>query len=329
MTKVLFFTDPHVRISNPRSRKDNFVETILKKLEYVGKLGDIMNVDAFVCGGDWLDRPDIPYSMLGQFIGVMTKFGRPIYTVIGNHEEYGYNPDTHSRTALVALTSAGILTRLSSTDPALIGDNIAITGADAHSKLDKGFRTEDYVVCPRVEGRTNIRVVHGYLKDGPEFNRIPSTDISDILDTQADVILTGHEHSGYGVIHRSGKTFCNPGALARVSASVGDVNLEVKVALVTVDMGEVTVELIPLPAEVARPASEVLDRVALEEEKAHKQAMTEFSNSARNAVERFSFNDKMDVFQALEKYIEDEDVEDDVALILRRELERAQEEVTR
>lgn len=33
--RILFFTDTHIRGTNPQNRKDNFVETLFRKLEEV------------------------------------------------------------------------------------------------------------------------------------------------------------------------------------------------------------------------------------------------------------------------------------------------------
>jgi DNA repair exonuclease SbcCD nuclease subunit len=220
--KFLFFTDPHIRTISPRYRKDNFYETILKKLEWVRETGEKHDVEAYICGGDWLDRPDIPYATLSGLAEVLSKFNKKIYTVLGNHDIYGYNPSTHIRTALSVLRASGLIHRLSQ-DPIILEDGgvkVGISGVDAHYFLDRNGRVSDYTDVKIVPGATRIHVVHGFLakKAWPE---IPMTEIKSVINTNADILLTGHDHSGFGVHAENNRLICNPGALGRPKCFYG------------------------------------------------------------------------------------------------------------
>ena len=78
------------------------------------------------------------------------------------------------------------------------------------------------------------------------------------VKTSAQVIISGHEHTGFGIVkrERGGVLFINPGALCRLSAHVAEIERPVQVALLTVKDGQATAELIPLKS--ARPAHEIL-----------------------------------------------------------------------
>lgn len=327
MITFLYFTDPHVRINSPSSRLDNFYETILNKLSYVAELGHAYNVDAFICGGDLIDRPDIPYSTLTGLVETLAKFKRPIYTVLGNHDIYGYNPDTHHRTAVSVIRASGLVTRLGG-KPIIIEKGpvkVSLTGCDAHYLLDKDGRTSDYTDIPESDA-TKIHVVHGFLTK-KRWEQVPSTEIDDIIDTKADIVLTGHEHSGFGVIRKNDKIFCNPGALARVTASVGDINLEVKVALIEVDESGFDVNLIKLPSNIVRPANEVLDRDKLEQEKQHKQVLANLSDSTKQMISDFSFDNGLNIFDMLSRMSKEHNLPKEVEDFIRNELQEAEEEL--
>ena len=50
---------------------------------------------------------------------------------------------------------------------------------------------------------------------------IEHTKISEICNKiNADIVLTGHEHVGFGVVRRNGKLFVNPGALTRTTSGL-------------------------------------------------------------------------------------------------------------
>lgn len=326
----MFFTDTHVRTTSPRYRLDNFYERSLKKLLYVAQLGQEYDVDAFISGGDWIDRPDIPYASLSGLTEILTKFKKPIYTVLGNHCIYGYNPDTHHRTAMSVIRASGLITRLSMDNPIIIekdGTKVSLTGCDAHSQLDKNGRTSDYTDVPEIDA-VRIHTVHGFLSKKP-WNIVPVTLIDDVLDTKADVLLTGHEHSGYGVIKKNGKIFCNPGALLRVTASVGDVNLEVKVALIRIDGKDVSIDLIRLPPHIAPPANEVIDRAKLEEEKQHMQTLATFSASTKDAVKKFSLGQGFNLYKMLEHVAEENELSQEVVDIMKKQITLAEEELAK
>ena len=56
--RILFFTDTHIRGTNPQNRKDNFPETLYLKMEEVFDIAKKNNVDILLHGGDIFDRPD-------------------------------------------------------------------------------------------------------------------------------------------------------------------------------------------------------------------------------------------------------------------------------
>jgi len=321
MIKLLFLTDTHIRANSPASRLDDFPKTILKKLEWVGKKANELEVDAIIHGGDWLDRPDAVYSILNDFVKTIVDWGKPIYTVAGNHDIYGLNPETFNRTALGLLVNAKIITRLSS-EPIVLKDTVSLTGVDSHYNLDKDDRVDDYVDVKGNDNHTKIHVVHGFLAKA-KWDMVPSTAIKDILDTKADIVLTGHEHTGYGVVKKGLKTFCNPGALARVTAGVGDVNQEVKVALITIGKEGKLIELIKLPEDIAKPSGEVLNRDKLLEEKEHKIRLETFTSNLNN----FNLSESLSIYTVLDEIAKEEKVDEKVIKLVRERLEKAQEEM--
>lgn len=305
-TKFVYFTDPHFRGNNPLSRKDDFPATAFKKLSWVVGLANDLDA-ALICGGDWVQRPDTAPHVIAQIQRTLAAMHNPTFTILGNHDIYGYNPGTFFRTPLHIIEVAGTLKRLSA-EPT-IWRGVQLTGVDAHYDLDHNGRIVDYTEVNRGSGLPAIHVVHGFLTDH-EWPNVPHTVLANVVQTQANLVLTGHEHSGFGVIkHDSGAIFCNPGALLRVSASVGDINQVVKVAEITVEDGEIDVHLVPLPQDIALPADQIIDRDRLLREKQVEQMISSFSDNLGS----FSFTPGLSPQQMLLEFVKQEGVDAKVA----------------
>jgi DNA repair protein SbcD/Mre11 len=272
--KLLYFTDPHVMGKNPRSRKDDFPHTILRKIEWVMNYAFDNNISTILVGGDLFHRPDTAESIVYDVIKIITKYnGIKMYGIGGNHDFYGYNPQTIPRTMLGILSSTKVYELINPERPLVIED-VVISGQHADYRLDRGNEWGYVGVNKRdYEAFKSIHVCHGFLADHRWPDTVPHTIIYDIADkVEADIVLTGHDHAGFGIIETKGKTFCNPGALGRISAAVGEMNREVNVCVIDTD--ENTVVLVPV--EIALPADEILDREELEKEKVQAQSMQYF-----------------------------------------------------
>lgn len=286
--KFLFITDTHGRTNNPASRKDDFPATILKKLKWC--IAEANSDDAYILhGGDWVNRPDTAATFVAKMSNILEDAKKPIYGVLGNHDIYGYNPLSFQRTPLSIVNACKCINIIPDNEAVLIeenGINVYVSGASSTFLLDHDGRTDEYFTprrdIPTAANEVRVHIVHGFLtnKDWPDT--VAYTKINDILDTDADIILTGHEHMGYGIIYKNDRIFCNPGALGRVSASVGDINRDVNVAKISIDknssgLPEIKIDLKKLPPNIALPADEVLDREKIEVEKRTAQQMESFT----------------------------------------------------
>jgi exonuclease SbcD len=274
--KLLFVGDIHLRGKNPRNRIDNYQETIREKLCEVYEIAKQHQVRAILCPGDIFDWPEVSNGVLIKCMQLLRECPVAIYTCPGNHDIYGYNLDTYDRTSLRLLSE--LVPRLHVVrDPgspvlfSAIGVDVAVTFTPYSGRMDHG----GYGYSPEYrhrDTRLHIHVAHGMLLDHtPPFDRF--TLIQDVK-TEADIVLSGHDHTGFGVYHRAdGKIFCNPGSLTRMSASVNEIERTVQVALIDTDTKNI--ELIPL--KCAKLGDEVLDRSKIEADQKRQYAMEEFA----------------------------------------------------
>ncbi|MHB8171254.1 MAG: metallophosphoesterase family protein [Thermincolia bacterium] len=304
--KLIYFTDAHIRGNNPRSRVDNFPDALKSKFREIFNLATnlayrrygstpIEDV-AIVCGGDLFDRPDPMYAVFGEFASVLAKSPVPIYVVPGNHEIYGYNLETLPRTALGVLSQVGLV-KILTREPEILklewaraysgglqSVTVELTGQGFYNDIDRN--PLDYQPPERTYSESyQVHVVHGMLVDKPLPYEVAHTLVDDVVTT-ADVILSGHEHLGYGLKQRGDTWFCNPGALSRMSAKVEEMHRPVQVAVFTFSEDGIEAELVPLMC--AAPGSEVLSRDHLVEAAESEERMNRFLNLlAREGESKF------------------------------------------
>lgn len=331
--KIVFFTDIHGMSRKPSARLDDYSQAILGKLDWIRKYCEDNMVDIVLIGGDILDSPDVSENFIREMCMIFKRYPCPIYTVIGNHDEYGYNPDTFYRTTLGVAEGVGVLNRLSMSPLSFVRGgycNASITGMDSYYDLDKPGHIEDYTNTPVSKDATvNIHVVHGMLVE-KEWPMVSCTTIDEVMANNpgADIILTGHEHTGFGVITKyreDGRKvmFCNPGSLGRITSSTGDVRKDVRISVIEVSPDDFYIDLVNLPVEVAKPANEVINWEEIALEKANKKKAQDFIDKVQNIEVNKNFN----IYENLKDLARNNNVGDDVVEECRGQLEKAQEQM--
>ena len=278
--KFLYFTDTHFRGTTPKNRKDNIVDTLMRKMDEIRELTEKYEVDYVLHGGDLFDRPDISTSIARKFAIVLKKFNVPIYAIAGNHDVYGHNPDTLHRTLLGIFDVLGLIRIINEGEKIILkkdGLKIQLTGQPYRYDIDNEFDKKSYIVKEREESIDYaIHLVHGMLLDKPFIKGIPFTTIDEILDTKADLTLAGHYHSGFGVKKINNKYFINPGSMIRITNSLQEINRYPKVVIIELSK-TITVDMIQLVS--AKHGEEVLDRKQIETSIYRKERIIQFKQS--------------------------------------------------
>ena len=271
MVKFVVAGDLHYRNLNPRGRLDVFQEAIDAKLREVFNLAEQIKAEAILIPGDITDGPGIGLSTIADLAALLKDAPCPILTIPGNHDEFGANPASLDRTPFGLLRRLELIRDVSD-DAHMYPTDIIITGHgyDFNTDIDPAQYSCGY----GDSHRKHIHLVHSMLLDRPPGFDMRHTLISEV-QTNADIIVCGHEHVGFGVIHRDdGKIFINPGALCRLSAHVAEMERQVQVAVITIDGDRVDVELVPI--RCAQPGCEVLSREHIEEANAKDERMERF-----------------------------------------------------
>lgn len=317
MIRFIYFGDPHIRGTNPRNRVDSYPDAWKAKLREIWQLGKKYEVAAFLQPGDTFDLPDVANSVLNDAADIFAEAPAPVYTTAGNHDIPGYNVAAFQNTSLRLLERIVPQFHVINdpTQPVLLGrdwdESVQITFMPFSGQID----LDGYGYSPEINagGMYKIHVAHGMLLDHtPPFDRF---SLVQEVKTTADMVLTGHDHTGYGIYRRAdGKIFCNPGSLTRLSASESEITRTIQVALITVEDGQGRIDLIPLQS--ASPGTEVLDRSRIEKEAQRQYAMENFAALIQTVNgERV----RLDINQIVETIAEQEGV---APSVVRKALER-------
>ncbi|HHV19600.1 MAG TPA: metallophosphoesterase [Thermoanaerobacterales bacterium] len=319
--RILFFTDTHIRGTNPQNRKDNFPETLYLKMEEVFDIAKKNNVDILLHGGDIFDRPDISPSLVRDFILLINKYALPIYAVAGNHDIYGQNPLTLNRTMLGLLDGADIVRLLRPGEKLCIKENgkrIQLTGQHYFYGIDGDNEKKSYKIKKNPDVDIAIHIVHGMLLEKPFFEGMAYTLIDEILETEADVTLSGHYHAGFDTKCIDKKYFINPGSLVRINNSLNEFLRMPKVIILNLK-DEIKIEEIYLTNALS--GEEVLDRSRVEAMSFREKKLSEFIQSVYSTGKY----DTLDINHILEQISKHQNLKDEVILEAIKRIGKAQE----
>lgn len=263
--RIVFVGDPHISANTPSSRKETNEEyraLQLKKLKYIYE--DLTDKD------DWvIILGDVFHSSALSMMSGTPKFYNDIIdlmktrrtlTIVGNHDMYYRNEDTHNVTILENLFKTGVehlkYESLYVSD-GVFSKTINIYGVDYEHDFPK--------IEPKI-GDYNIIVAHSFYEDkfyGAEGNNNLTESAVEQLG-QYDLVVLGHDHAAYPITTaNNGKTLIvRPGSLMRGTSHTCQINRIPQVAVLDLETLECKYEILPVA-----PGKEVFkEKVILEKD---------------------------------------------------------------
>ena len=128
-----------------------------------------------------------------------------------------------------------------------------------------------------------ISIVHGFLTDRPFLKHVPHILVGEVLDTDADITLSGHYHTGFPTQIHNGKYFSNPGSMVRITNSLAEINRKPKYIEINIDENGISLE--DRYFKSAKSGEDVLDRKTLVESQFKEERLTIFSDSIHQNVD--------------------------------------------
>lgn len=309
--KILYFTDTHIRGTNPKNRKDDFVQTLENKLLEIVDIINDNQIDYVIHGGDLFDRPDIAISIATRFANILKMIKVPFFIVSGNHDIFGHNPQTLNRTILGLLNNLDFIKIIEKNKKILLTDGkikVQLTGQPYEYDIDDSLNRSNYILDNKDEELDYaIHIIHGMLLDKPFVKGIPFTLVEDIQNTKADITLSGHYHSGFKTIFEDNKYFINPGSVVRITNSLREIKRHPKVVIINLNE---TIEIEYINLSTALDGELVLDRSEVEKHVFKSERLYEFKQIVDSAL---NF-EKMDINDILIEVSTSEGVSDQVKL---------------
>lgn len=298
--KLLYFGDKHERVTAPENRLENdeqYRETQAAKTKEIISIGKRYQVEGFIQPGDFLDSPNPPLDYVADVMRLWTgdeesedleNFKNdmpPLIGIVGNHELFGNNIKTLSKTMIGFLNKLGMIHFATKEKPYFFttedGATVAITGTHYHLDIDKPEHLDDYIVEEKLAD-FHIHMVHGYLTDKSKGTLFHHTVIDHIKHTKADLTISGHDHIGFPLTEVDGKLFVNPGAIPRMSNDLKEIKRVPQVMLLDITKANgIKVEMIPL--KTASKGDVVLNRRKIVERKKREDRLEEFKKAVRDA----------------------------------------------
>jgi exonuclease SbcD len=277
---LVWRTDVHLSDHTPRSRTDNWTDTVLRKLAAVGDIARNAGAAAVLDGGDFFDikAPGRnSHALIRRAIEIHRDYPCPVYANVGNHDcvygDYSYLPQQ----PLGVLYEAGTFRRLYDEHEAVFtlpSVKVRVVGVPYHGvryDLDRFARIK--------KGDEDYLMVAGHLLASPtQSTMFDAEDVIryDVLDQYPDVDVWafGHWHKDQGIERTpGGKPVVNIGSLTRGALSQDSLDRVPSVAVLRFDTSGLTIEKVTVPHS---PASEVFDLVAKDKDTLQQTMIEEF-----------------------------------------------------
>lgn len=318
--KFIVIGDPHIRGTAPSSRNDDFSSNLIIKFIGIEKLIKKHKADGVIIPGDMYDYPRVDVTLAGRINNIIRSWNVPVYVIPGNHDLYGNNPKTLSKTMLGYAIQSGVVklvTRdkfISLEDPD--GTKIHIEGQSYHELIDNpsGDINKDFGIKNCDDPDTiKVLLIHAYLLDKERFpflSRFKSQDpdpekqrpyctLFKDIPKEADLIIAGHYHENLGVVKNKGQVLLNPGNITRLSITKRDVYY----GLVEIKNNQVTAKSLKFP--YAKPADEIFDHTQHTLNKSSKQLLDDYKALLKSS----NFKSSMSIHDILDEVIKEQNID--------------------
>jgi len=255
--KIGLLGDLHLTNRSPERRKDNYFETLLRKLDQAFSIFKKASCDCVIQVGDFFDAPTVANRVKSSVISLLKKHKKKVYCVVGQHDITGHSLQTLNNSPLAVLEASGDVTIVRRAE--VIGD---VSDKDSTAVVVYGASFGEEVPEP-YEDSYNILITHRMIGDRPLYPGQELMSPKRFLKKYPDynLVVAGDYH--YRFIEMwNGRTIVNPGALVRKTISKFD--LEHNPGVVIFDTATSTVKTVLLDVS---PVEEVFDLSKKQEQK--------------------------------------------------------------
>jgi len=279
MFKAITFTDIHLADKNPASRIDNYMESILNKLEQARDICIARNIDVALCGGDifHIKTPTKnSHFLVSRTIDILKSFPCPVYSIYGNHDLRQDNITTLPKQPFYTLVKSGGLTYLH--DELFDNGNIRIFGMDYCS-----FPTEEEFT--KINKGEKVQICVAHVNASSKFSDLFGEKVyryQDLKEESPDVFVFGHYHPDQGIEIHNNKHFINVGSLSRGSLKKDELDRIPNLGYIEIgDDYSIKCNKIPLRVQ---PADEIFDLEMKDKEEREQEEIENFISEMKDKM---------------------------------------------
>lgn len=269
MTEFILITanDIHISDQGPRSRIDDFKETMLNKISQMKTACNKLNADAAIIAGDLynLKNPVKNSHKLNQeLICEFKQFNCPVYMIEGNHDLTANRLESLEQQPLGVLFADKTLIQLRHEIIEKGGKKISIVGIPYTENLDLSTLN----IPDKKDFKSQICVMHLYASLKPGFlyrERLYGYD--ELSKLSPDIFVLGHYHADQGIYKENDKYFVNIGSMSRGTLSEDSLDHHPQIGYIKISIKEdkVYYQLQPIKLKI-KPYHEIFDLEKREEE---------------------------------------------------------------
>jgi DNA repair protein SbcD/Mre11 len=293
--KFLYCSDIHLRGKNSVNRLGNYFEDCLVKIDETINLYKKHKCEFLIIGGDLFDSAVVSNSVVDEFVDRIEKNNIQVYAIYGNHDLINCNLQASKGSSLshiIRRSKNFNLLDLYETE------DVAIQGINYEFNIEEKIKKDGLVVDSQAPFK--IIIPHAFITIKP-FHPDVLHILAQDINTNANLVLCSHLHSGWGIKEVNSTIFVNLGGFGRLSISEA-YNIP-KVALVDTLTRKTTL----FELSSAKKGHDVFDLTKYEELKGQERNIRDFLDSLKDV----NFQ-TMDLGQQVVKIGQDHQIEQNV-----------------
>ncbi len=295
MTEFIIITanDIHISDNGPRSRTDDFKETVLGKISQMCVACNKLNADAAIIAGDLFNLKNPTrnsHNLNIELIRAFGKFNCPIYMIEGNHDITANRLESIAEQPLGVLFADGTLRQLREEVLEKDGVKISLVGVPYTEGLD----LDTLQIPDKGDCVSQICAMHlnAGLKGGMLFKeRLYGYD--ELGKFSPDIFVLGHYHIDQGIYLDQKKFFINIGSMTRGALSEEDIDHNPQIGFIKIRVEDgVPSYLVRSINLKVKPAADIFDLVKRKQIEQENEEMKLFVEKLASEAVEESVDDK-------------------------------------
>ena len=230
MSKVAICIDPHIT-DRHRCRKDNFLDIVLGKLDYIAQ-----NNDYVIIAGDLFHTSNNSSQIFYKVYSLMKKHEGKFFAIPGNHDLLHNSLGSLDRTTIGSLALTGVLHLFFSQVEI---DGVIFKASHVIKNLEK---------FPIDSENNRVLIGHNYLE--MEGSAKESFTKEELKKLNYKLVFLGHEHKPYEEMVLGNSTLIRMGSLTRIDTQ--PYNKERKIYYYQLDTETLDYKKVEVPAASAK-----------------------------------------------------------------------------